>query len=141
MDFIDAYKELFGVRRFTTRTKLKPGTIVQFTYDNEQKYAMILNPEWEGKMHALSLKSLSPDGLTNLLKELSEEDNADEIYAKYKTSTYTETRPYRTYTLSKVRSLREIYLKEPKTKSTPKPSPKIVERSPEEIKRYGLYEE
>jgi len=111
MDFIDSYKELFGVRRFAARAKLKPGTVVQFTYDNEQKYAMILNPEWEGKLHALSLKSLSPDGLKNLLRELSEEDNADAIYAKYKTSAYTETRPYRTYTLDKVRSLREIYLK------------------------------
>lgn len=141
MDFVNSYKELFGVRRFTTRTKLKPGTIVQFTYDNEQKYAMVLNPEWEGKMHALSLKSLSPDGLKNLLKELSEEDNADTIYSKYKTSVYTETRPYRTYTLSKVRSLREIYLKESKPVSVPKPSPIIVEKEPEEIKRYGLYEE
>lgn len=141
MDFIDSYKELFGVRRFAARVNLKPGTVVQFTYDGEQKYAMILNPVWEGKMHALSLKSLSPDGLKNLLKELSEEDNADAIYSKYKTSSYTENRPYRTYTLDKVRSLREIYLKEPKPTPTPKPSPTTVKKESEPIKRYGLYEE
>lgn len=141
MDFVDSYKELFGVRRFTARAKLKSGTVVQFTYDGEQKYAMVLNPEWEGKMHALSLKSLSPDGLKTLLKELSDEDNADAIYSKYKTSTYTETRPYRTYSLSKIRSLREIYLKELTPLSTPKPSPKAIEVEPKEVKRYGLYEE
>ena len=111
MDFIDSYKDVFGTRRFTSFQKLRPGAIVQFTYDNEQKHAVVLNPDWQGKMHALSLKSLSETNLRTLLKEVSEEQTSDAVYSKYKTSTYTETRPYRTYTISKIKSLREIYLK------------------------------
>lgn len=111
MDFIDSYKELFGTRRFTSRTTLTPGTVIQFTYDQEQKYALVLDPEWEGKLHALSLKTLSPDQLKTLLKEVRNLGTREEVYSNYKSSQYTEVRPYRTYTISKVTALREIYLK------------------------------
>lgn len=123
MDFIDSYKGLFGTRRFTSRSKLKPGTVVQFTYDGEQKYALVLDPDWEDKMHALSLKTLSPDGLKDLLAEVKDLDSRDEVYTKYKSSQYTESRPYRTYVISKIKALREIYLKEKKEVMSPKPSP------------------
>lgn len=111
MDFIESYKDMFGVRKFTSNTKLKPGSVVQFTYDGEQKYAVVLNPNWQGRMHALSLKSLSASTLQNLLNEIVYETDPDALYAKYKSSTYTENRPYRTYTITKIKSLREIYLK------------------------------
>lgn len=135
MDFLNLYKEIFGTRRFTSRTKLRPGTVVQFTYDGEQKYALILDPEWEGKMHALSLKSLSPDGLRTLLKEVKTLDTKEEIYSRYKNSQYTELRPYRTYTISKISSLREIYLKKPAR--TPPDTIKQPEKS--EQTTYGMY--
>lgn len=111
MDYIDSYKDVFGTRRFTSFGNLKPGSIVQFTYDTEQKYAMVLDPDWEGKMHALSLRGLSVNNLQDLLKEVSKENSSEAIYSKYKSSTYAETRPYRTYTISKIKYLREIYLK------------------------------
>jgi len=127
MDFVDAYKDLFGTRRFTSRSKLTPGMVVQFTYEGEQKYALVLDPEWEGKMHALSLKSLSPDGLKNLLVEVKKLDSKEEVYSRYKSSQYTESRPYRTYVIKKISTLREIYLKETKSKTetsiTPSPTP------------------
>jgi hypothetical protein len=111
MDFIDSYKKIFGTRKFTSRTKLTPGVVVQFTYDGEQKYAVVLDPDWENKMHAVSLKNLSPDQLKNLLSELKGLNSREEIYSKYKTSQYTESRPYRTYIIKKISTLREIYLK------------------------------
>lgn len=112
MDFVDSYKDLFGKRLFTSFSKLMPGTVIQFTYDREQKYALVLDPEWDGKMHALSLKTLSPDGLKDLLAEVKDLNSRDEVYAKYKSSQYTESRPYRTYKINKISGLREIYLKE-----------------------------
>lgn len=117
MDFIDDYKEIFGIRQFVSKRSLSPGTVVQFTYDNEQKYALILNPEWEGKMHALSLRFLSRESLIRLLKEIKElGDTAEALYDRYKVSEYAESRPYRTYTIGKISALREIYLKETKKK-------------------------
>jgi len=109
---IDAYKDLFGTRKFTSIAKLTPGAVVQFTYDGEQKYALVLDPEWEQKMHALSLKQLSSDSLKKLLSEVKKLTSREEIYDKYKSSQYTELRSYRTYSIKKIKTLREIYLKE-----------------------------
>lgn len=114
MDFVDSYKELFGTRRFVSRERLRPGAVVQFTYDSEQKYAVVLNPAWQGKMHALSLKNISPEQLKMLLAELKDIENEQEIYEKYTISSYTESRPYRTYTIEKMSALREIFLKDNK---------------------------
>jgi hypothetical protein len=109
---IDMYKNLFGTRKFTSIAKLTPGTVVQFTYDGEQKYAVVLDPEWQKKMHALSLRNLSVEQLQNLLGEIKDITSRDELYAKYKSSQYTELRSYRTYSIEKVKTLREIYLKD-----------------------------
>jgi len=104
---------IFGIRKFISINKLSTGKVIQFTYDGEQKYAVVLNPSWEGKMHAISLKNISDVMLRNLLEELSKEMDQVELYKKYKSSPYTETRPYRTYSINKIRYLREIFLKEP----------------------------
>lgn len=135
---VEAYKDLFGTRRFTSYGKLSTGKVVQFTYDNEQKYALVLDPDWEGKLHALSLKSLSPDSLKTLLNDLKDMTSREEVYANYKSSQYTESRPYRTYTISKISALREIYLKqkqqEKKKKVEIKETPK-----PKEPKTFEMY--
>lgn len=109
---LDNYKDLFGTRRFTAISNLQPGAVVQFTYDGEQKYALVLDPEWQQKMHALSLKQLSEDSLKKLLSEVKNLTSREEIYDKYKSSQYTELRSYRTYSIKKIRALRVIYLKE-----------------------------
>lgn len=111
MELDPSYKEILGVRKFTSVGNLKPGSIVQFTYDNEQKYALVLNPQFDNKMHALSLNAVSSTSITQLLEEVSKITNPDALYQTYKNSTYTVGRPYRTYTISKIKSLREIYLR------------------------------
>lgn len=109
-----SYKEILGVRKFTSVGNLKPGSIVQFTYNDDQKYALVLNPQFNGKMHALSLKGLSSEDLKQLLREIPEIASPDTLYEQYKNSGYTVGRPYRTYTVSKIKTLREIYLNEEK---------------------------
>jgi len=138
---IDAYKDVFGVRRFTTTEKLRAGSVVQFTYDNEQKYALVLDPEWEGKMHALSLKSFSRNSLEEFLESIKNINTREELYNTYKNSQYTDTRPYRTYTIDKMKALREIYLK-PKVTPKPTPSPTLTKQETlKETKRFSMYEE
>lgn len=112
MELDPSYKDILGIRKFTSANDLKPGSVVQFTYDNEQKYALVLNPKWEGKMHGLSLMELSPTKVKKLLADIRELSSVDAIYETYKNSEYTMDRPYRTYTINKIKTLREIYLKE-----------------------------
>ena len=113
MAFLDDYSNQLGVRRFISQRSLMPGKVVQFTYDGDQKYALVLNPEWEGKMHALSLQTFTPDSLQEMFDLTEGETDERIIYDKFKTSNYVEERPYRTYLLSKMTALREVYIKEP----------------------------
>lgn len=113
MAFLDDYSNQLGVRRFISQRSLMPGKVVQFTYDGDQKYALVLNPEWEGKMHALSLQMFTPDSLQEMFDLTEGETDERIIYDKFKTSNYVEERPYRTYLLSKMTALREVYIKEP----------------------------
>lgn len=113
---VDDYKDLFSIRKFVAKNTLKSGTVVQFTYDGEQKYAVVLNPEWEKKMHAISLRDMTPNLLQSLLKEIKEGDDPTILYDRYKNSQFTNVRPYRTYSIEKIRNLRQIYLKPKVTK-------------------------
>lgn len=112
MELDPSYKDIFGIRKFTSVSSLKPGSVVQFTYNNEQKYALVMNPRFNNKMHALSLSGLSAIDVKKLLQEIPKITSADELYQTYKNSAYTVGRPYRTYTIDKIKTLREIYLKE-----------------------------
>ena len=115
MELDPSYKDILGVRKFTSVTSLRPGSVVQFTYNNEQKYALVLNPQFNNKMHALSLSGLSSTDVKKLLQEIPKITNSEELYQTYKNSEYTVGRPYRTYTIDKIKTLREIYLKEGET--------------------------
>jgi hypothetical protein len=108
---MEEYKGTLGVRTFVSRTDLTTGKVVQFTYDNEQKYALVLNPNWEGKLHALSLKTLTPEKLSQIFKLIGNETNTEIIYDRFKNSNFVGDRPYRTYLLSKVSALREVFIK------------------------------
>ena len=111
MAFLDAYRNQLGVRRFVSRRGLVPGKVIQFTYDGVQKYAMVLNPDWEGKLHALSLQTFTPGSLQEMFALTEGESDERIIYDKFKHSAFVGERPYRTYLLSKVTTLREVYIK------------------------------
>jgi hypothetical protein len=108
---IEGYKGTLGVRTFVSQKDLTTGKVVQFTYDNEQKYALVLNPNWEGKMHALSLGSLTPEKLGQIFKLIGDETDTQVIYDRFKNSNFVGDRPYRTYLLTKISTLREVFIK------------------------------
>jgi hypothetical protein len=109
---IDDIKRTLGVRSFVSRKDLTPGKVIQFTYDGEQKYALVLNPGWEGKLHALSLRDINLSDFKDMRKLVGDEQDGELIYSKFRTSRFVVDRPYRTYLLSKISTLREVYIKE-----------------------------
>lgn len=109
---IEDIRGTLGVRSFVSRKNLTPGKVIQFTYDGEQKYALVLNPEWDGKLHALSLRDVDFNKFIQVRKLVGKDTNGEVLYSKFKTSTLVVDRPYRTYLLSKISALREIYVKE-----------------------------
>ncbi len=109
---IDEIISTLGVRSFVSRRDLKPGKVIQFTYDGEQKYALVLNPEWEGKLHALSIRDVNVSKFIEIRKLVGNDTDGQLLYNRFRNSTLLTDRPYRTYLLSKVSTLREIFVKE-----------------------------
>lgn len=109
---IEQIRGTLGIRSFVSKKDLTPGTVIQFTYDGEQKYALVLNPEWQGKLHALSIKDVNISKFVQIRNLVGEDTDGDVLYAKFRTSTLLADRPYRTYLLSKVSTLREVFVKE-----------------------------
>lgn len=108
---IDNIRSTLGIRSFLSRDNLAPGKVIQFTYDGEQKYALVLNPEWEGKLHALSIQNIDISKFSSIIKLVGSETDGDILYSKFKNSALVVDRPYRTYLLSKISALREVFLK------------------------------
>jgi hypothetical protein len=109
---IDEIRSTLGIRSFVSRKDLTPGKVIQFTYDGEQKYALVLNPEWEGKLHALSIKDVNLSKFIEIRKLVGSDSDSQLLYSKFRNSSLVADRPYRTYLLSKVSTLREVFVKE-----------------------------
>jgi hypothetical protein len=109
---IDEIKSTLGIRSFVSKGDLTSGKVIQFTYDGEQKYALVLNPDWQGKLHALSLKDIDLSKFVQIRKLVGKETDGELLYSKFRESTFVADRPYRTYLLSKVSTLREVFVKE-----------------------------
>jgi hypothetical protein len=109
---IDEIKSTLGIRSFVSKGDLTSGKVIQFTYDGEQKYALVLNPDWQGTLHALSLKDIDLSKFVQIRKLVGKETDGELLYSKFRESTFVANRPYRTYLLSKVSTLREVFVKE-----------------------------
>jgi hypothetical protein len=109
MRFLNESSKKFGIRRPSAGKDV--GMVVQFLYESETKYALIADPDWDGKMHAIKLEITNQKDLEELLTDLDRYDDYDAIVAKYTRKSYVPDRPYRTYLVDKVRNLKEIYLK------------------------------
>ena len=109
---IDEIRSTLGIRSFVSKGDLTSGKVIQFTYDGEQKYALVLNPEWQGKLHALSLKDIDLSKFVQIRKLVGKETYGELLYINFRKSTFLAERPYRTYLLSKVSTLREVFVKE-----------------------------
>lgn len=110
MNLVEQYPNIFGLRT----PRKKTGSVVSFLYENEQRYAIVLDPYHKGKMHALNLELKSDSELKDLLNTLDKTDNYDALYNKYFDSKYTMDRAYRTFLTNKVTNLQEVYLKKSK---------------------------
>lgn len=107
MNLVKQYPKTFGLRN----PRKKTGSVVTFLYENEQRYALVLDPYHKGKMHALNLELQTETELKDLLTKLDKTDNYDALYNKYFDSKYTKDRAYRTFLTDKVKDLKEVYLK------------------------------
>jgi hypothetical protein len=108
---LDAFSELLGTRRFVSVKTLEPGMVIQFTYDGAQRHAIVLNPDFGGKLHAISIAHIGPLKFIDLLRDIHGMDDPMQIHEKITNSQYVENRPYRTFLHRKMHNIRNIHLK------------------------------
>lgn len=104
--------ELVGTGRLVSLRDVKEGDIIDFVYENDRKFALVLNPNWEDKVHALKLERFDTDSLKEILKEIKGIDDPTVLYDTFKNSKYVENRGYRTYKIDKMSLIRKVSLKE-----------------------------
>lgn len=104
--------DTIGTGRFVSIQNIEEGDIIDFVYDNDRKYALVLNPNWNDKVHALKLERFDAESLIQILKEVKSIDNPSVLYDTFKDSKYVENRGYRTYKINKMSLIRKVFLKE-----------------------------
>lgn len=98
----------------TTISKLMPGDIIKFFYDAELKYARVLNPEWDGKLHALKIEKiesaniLTVDATKQLEKDVFSRVDSKILMEKYGIFDGINRRIYRTYKVKNIKNLERV---------------------------------
>lgn len=105
------------------KNQIRTGQVLEIQYtkvDGEKDTAMILvtDPEYDGKLHALKLTSLSETEMESLISDIrsvtrSNTENKTAIYDSLKNSPYAVIRPYRTYIKNNISSVKRITLGQP----------------------------
>lgn len=138
MRYIDTNPEIFYVETVSSIREVEVGSVVQFMYDGKQKVIIVLNPEWDGKLHALRLRQIQIQTMQRLLDNIQLDKDEKQVLNKYKNSSYVKDRPYRTYMIDKISVVRKVELAPKPPKPTPTPKPPAPTSTPTNIPRSNL---
>lgn len=126
-------------RRFIGVSNVTSGMIVQFNYtklngDNSQYIVLVVDPyrkndhAKEHQLHGYDVKEMSDEELVtfaaefktrlnidpdNRRKELVGDLNTQEAYETFRSSQFSQGRPYRTFNLSKITQMRQVLIGAP----------------------------
>ena len=93
----------------TTARNVRKGDIINFLYDNKDRWVLVLQPNWKGKMHALTIDALT----RNLLVRISSQAFTQSPPVFYKTylsqnKIIKDAESYRTFEVRKIQSLKRV---------------------------------
>ena len=113
-DFLNQHKPHFGVAYFVRHSDLGPGDVITFTYKGEMRWAFVLDPDFEGKCHALTLKLTPRQKLIDtVIDGMFDTDKPKTLYYNRVYKIAKEWDSYRTYFVDEMQGIRRIpyYLK------------------------------
>jgi hypothetical protein len=99
----------FGVAYFVRHSDLSAGDVVTFMYKGKMRWAFVLDPDYEGKMHALTLELTPRSTLINeVIDMMYETPMPADLYdrAVYKVASQYDS--YRTYFVKDLQQLRRL---------------------------------
>lgn len=105
---------LFEHRRYIRKTKIltpmqiKHGDVITFSYNNELKTVLVLEPKLKGMLHGLSLNAIPRKRFIPLLLSLPEIPSKLFYESKLKTGPDHNFHAYRTYFVNKIGTIHKI---------------------------------
>lgn len=121
--YLNEHKPHFGTAYFVKKSDISIGDIITFDYKNEQRWAFVLDPDYEGKMHAFTLglipRKVLVEEVINAMFDWSE---PYDLYYESLASIAKEWDSYRTFIVNEIQSPRRMgyYI-------TPKPTKQAKE--------------
>ena len=90
--------------------ELKPGDVIQFTYDGEERTVFVLNPDWQLKLHGLSMAKIDRTTLLNeIFDKAADYRTPIDMYERViKRKEIMKTDSYRTYNIRKIGNLTKV---------------------------------
>lgn len=86
-----------------------PGDVVKFNYGGQERTVFVIHPNWNEKLHALSLKSIDHTTLVNgVMTKFSLTTPPEMFYKQHLKPIVSSTDSYRTYNLDKITRLRKM---------------------------------
>jgi len=118
-------------RRFISQANVKSGMMVEFKYTKKDSTTssymiMVIDPDRNGHLHGILINDLTDAQIVEFSKEIGEnftydltkkntpivDLQSDAAYQRYKTSTLSNNRKYRTFLLSRMKDVRQILIGE-----------------------------
>jgi hypothetical protein len=110
------HKPHFGAAKYVKRSEISSGDVVSFMYDGEQRWVMVLDPDFEGKLHGLTLGTLPRRTLIDkIIDPMYDHGEPYDLYYKALYKTVAKWDTYRTYNIPKIGQMRRMaYYVKPK---------------------------
>ncbi len=114
LKYLHEHKPHFGTAYFVRFSDLGAGDVISFLYDGEMRWALVLDPDYQKKMHALTMGLLPRQTLIE--KVIDPMYDHGEPYSLYYRSLFKVAKGwdvYRTYDINKISQIRRMgyYLK------------------------------
>lgn len=114
--YLQEHKPHFGTARFVSINKLASGDVISFMYEGEQRWVMVLDPDYNGKLHGLTLGLLPRNTLIEkVIDPMYDHGEPYELYYKALFKVAAGWDVYRTFNIPKIRQIRRMaYYVQPK---------------------------
>jgi hypothetical protein len=114
-DYMVEHRPHFGTAYFVNLSNVEPGDVITFEYKDKQRWVFVLDPDYEKKLHGLTLELTPRNVLENkIIDSMYDTDKPLILYERRVYQVAKDFDSYRTYFIKDMKLVRRMpyYLKE-----------------------------
>jgi hypothetical protein len=114
--YLQEHKPHFGVAYFVRHSDLAPGDVISFKYKGEMRWVFVLDPEYQGKLHGLTLGLTPRQALIDtVIDPMFDHTSPISLYGQAIFKVASRWDSYRTFIISEMGTIRRMgYYVKPK---------------------------